>query len=127
MKSYKDRNLSLLKVIPSPIGSYEHKIETPELTFLGANDQPDFGDVTIWFYADEHTIELKSLKQYFYDWRNIHVSYERIINCMWNDIMDTFQPDRLRIEIKFNTRGGISSKLTIDSADPLRADDITLT
>ena len=115
MRSYKDRDESLLKTIPSPKGAYEHKIDAPELTFLGANKQPDFGRVTIWFYADKYAVELKSLKQYFFDWRDIHVSYERIINCLYDDLMETYEPTRLRIEIQFNARGGISSKVTIDS------------
>jgi 7-cyano-7-deazaguanine reductase len=115
MRSYKDRDKSLLKTIPSPKSHYEHKIKAPELTFLGANNQPDFGHVTLWFYADKKAVELKSLKQYFFDWRDIHVSYERIIACIYDDIMERFEPERLRIEIEFNARGGISSKVSMDS------------
>lgn len=115
MRSYKDRDKSLLKTIPSPKGAYEHKIDAPELTFLGANKQPDFGHVSIWFYADKSAVELKSLKQYFFDWRDIHVSYERIINCIYDDMMEVYSPKRLRIEIEFNARGGISSTVVIDS------------
>ena len=126
MKSYKDRDITALKSIPSPKGQYEHKIETPEFTFLGASGQPDFGQVLIWFYADEKAIELKSLKQYFYSWRNLHVSYERAINCIYDDLMDTYEPDRLRIEIVFRPRGGISSRLSADSAWPWPSDQISI-
>lgn len=115
MRSYKDRDKSTLKSIPSPKESYEHTIETPEFTFLGASGQPDFGHIKIWFYAKDVAIELKSLKQYFYDWRDIHVSYERVINCIYDDLMEVFSPDRLRIEIDFKPRGGLSSSVCIDS------------
>ena len=115
MRSYKDRDKSLLKIIPSPKGDYEHKIDTSEFTFLGANNQPDFSHVKIWFYASDSAIELKSLKQYFYDWRDIHVSYERVINCIYDDLIEVFSPQRLRIELEFNPRGGISSTVVIDS------------
>ena len=115
MRSYKDRDQDLLKSIPSPQEAYEHKIDTPEFTFLGASGQPDFGNVVLWFYAKEKAIELKSLKQYFYDWRDIHVSYERVINCIYDDLVEVYDPARLRIEIEFKPRGGLSSSLTIDS------------
>lgn len=115
MKTYKDRDKSLLKSIPSPKEPYEHFIETLEFTFLGAGGQPDFGHIKIWFYAKEMTIELKSLKEYFYSWRNIHVSYERVINCIFDDLVEVFRPDRLRIQIDFKPRGGLSSSVCIDS------------
>jgi len=115
MRSFKDRNKSILKAIPSPKGAYEHRIDTPEFTFLGAGEQPDFGNVLIWFYADKSALELKSLKQYFYDWRDIHVSYERVIDCIYDDLIEVYSPERLRIEIEFKPRGGLSSKVVIDS------------
>ena len=115
MRSYKDRDKTLLKAIPSPKGSYDHKIDTPEFTFLGAGGQPDFGTVTIWFYANNKAVELKSLKQYFYNWRDIHVSYERVINCIYDDLLEVYDPSRVRIEIQFKPRGGISSTVVIDS------------
>ena len=34
---------------------------------------------------------------------------------MYDDLMEVYKPDRLRIVMEFNARGGISSKLTIDS------------
>lgn len=101
--------------IPSPNGAYEHKIDTSEFTFLGASGQPDFGHVVIWFYAGKNAIELKSLKQYLYSWRDIHVSYERVINCIYDDLSSVYKPARLRVEIDFKPRGGLSSSLVIDS------------
>ena len=67
------------------------------------------------FYADKKIIELKSLKQYVYQLRDIVVSYERLINIVYEDLMKTYEPERLRIVMVCNPRGGISSKLTIDS------------
>ena len=60
-------------------------------------------------------IELKSLKLYVYQLREIIVSYERLINIIYNDLMEVYEPERLRIVMICNPRGGISSKLTIDS------------
>ena len=39
----------------------------------------------------------------------------RLINIIYDHMMVEFEPDRLRILMICNPRGGISSKLTIDS------------
>lgn len=115
IKRYEDRDVSTLETIPCPQSSFEHKLDIPEFTFMGSSDQPDFGHIKIWFYADKKTIELRSLKKYIYQWRDIRVSYERVINCIYDDLIQTYEPSRLRIEIVFKPRGGISSTLIIDS------------
>ena len=47
--------------------------------------------------------------------RDIVVSYERLINIFYDHLIDAYEPDRLRLTMIFNPRGGISSKLTVDS------------
>lgn len=107
---------SLLKSIKNPSKKpYEIKIKAPELTFLGVKDQPDYGKLYLIFYPNDKIIELKSFKLYLQQYRNKVLSYERLINVIYNDIIQVYQPYRIRIIIDFNTRGGISSRLTIDS------------
>ncbi len=109
-------NPSILKSIKNPSrDGYEINIKVPDLPFLGEKDQPAFGTVHIIFYPGESVIELKSLKKYFFDFRNRFISYERLINVIYNDLMSTYEPSRVRLVMTFNPRGGISSKLTIDS------------
>lgn len=115
MSTYMSRDYKILKSIIGPESQFEHKIDIPEFTFLGAGGQPDFGNITIWFYANKKHIELKSLKQYIFQWRDTLVSYERVINCIYEDLLQVYDPDRIRIEIVFKPRGGISSTLVIDS------------
>ena len=55
------------------------------------------------------------MKQYSYHLRDIVVSYERLINIVYDHLMEVYDPHRLRIVMICNPRGGISSKLTIDS------------
>lgn len=115
-KLYDKIDPSTLKAIPNPSkGAYEIKIKIPEFTFLGVHDQPDFSTVYITFYPKKKVIELKSLKLYVYQLRDIIVSYERLINIFYDHMMQTYDPERLRVVMVFNPRGGISSKLTIDS------------
>lgn len=114
-KTWKHIDDTILKSMPNPAKGYEQKISIPEFTFLGAAQQPDFGVITIWFYGKDKTIELKSLKEYIYQYRDIIVSYERLIDVMYTQLIKVYEPERIRIEIDFMPRGGISSKMTADS------------
>ncbi len=114
--TFKDIDKTLLKSIPNPSKeAYEIKIKIPEFTFLGVQNQPDFADVYLTFYPKKRIIELKSLKLYVQHLRNIVVSYERLINVFYDHLMEVYEPDRVRLTMICNPRGGISSKLTIDS------------
>ncbi|MDG5800567.1 preQ(1) synthase [Marinilabiliaceae bacterium ANBcel2] len=124
VKTYKEINPELLKSLPNPSGeAYEIKIKIPEFTFLGVKEQPDFADVFITFYPKKKIIELKSLKHYVYHLRNITVSYERLINVFYEHMMQVYEPERMRVVMAFNPRGGISSRLTIDSDWKVRGGD----
>jgi 7-cyano-7-deazaguanine reductase len=116
MKRNWSKNRNLLKSISNPSkDAYEIKMKVPELTFEGVRGQPDFAHMYLTFYPGSKVIELKSLKEYFFAFRNQVYSYERIINVIYDDLMSVFEPERLRIVIICNPRGGISSKLTVDS------------
>tara|TARA_Y100001938_G_C8052858_1_gene412802 strand:+ start:1004 stop:1429 length:426 start_codon:yes stop_codon:yes gene_type:complete len=120
MKSNKTRNWAknreILKSIPNPSkDAYEIKMSVPELTFEGVRGQPDFAKLYITFYPGDKVIELKSLKEYFFAFRSQIYSYERIINVVYDDMMAAYEPTRLRLVMVCNPRGGISSKLTVDS------------
>ncbi len=107
---------TILESLPNPSKeAYEAKIKIPECTFLGVKEQPDFASIYLTFYADDKIIELKSLKKYIFQLRDIVVSYERLINIVYDHLMEIYKPQRLRIVMVCNPRGGISSKLTIDS------------
>jgi len=116
IKLYKDIDQSILKAIPNPSKeAYEIKIKIPEFTFLGVKEQPDFATVFLTMYPSDKIIELKSLKQYSFHLRNIVVSYERLINIFYDHLIETYEPERLRVSMICNPRGGISAKLAIDS------------
>ena len=116
MKKYDTIDKTILKSLPNPSeGAYEIKVKIPEFTFLGVKEQPDFADTYLSFYPKDTIIELKSLKQYVYQLRDVVVSYERLINVFYDHMMDVYQPARLRVVMVFNPRGGITSRLTIDS------------
>lgn len=106
----------LLRRLPNPTADgYEQKVHIPEFTFMGVGSQPDFGEVLLTFYPARWTIELKSLKVYKESFRNDVASYERLANVMFEDLMEAYEPLRLRLMMRMRPRGGIASALTIDS------------
>ncbi len=116
IKTYEAIDSDLLVSLPNPSeAAYEIKIKIPEFTFLGVGEQPDFAQIYLTFYPGSKIIELRALKMYVYQLRDIVVSYERLINIIYDQLMDVYEPDRLRIVMNCNPRGGISSHLTIDS------------
>ena len=107
---------SLLQSLRNPSSErYEVEIHCPEVSFLGKADQPDFACVDIRMVPGERVIELKSLKRYLFSLRNALMSYERCVNVLYEDLMETYRPTRLVVQIELRARGGISSKLTIHS------------
>lgn len=116
VKTYKYIDKSILKSLPNPDKrAYEIKMKVPECTFLGVQEQPDFAEVYMSFYPGNSIVELKAMKLYFSHLRNIVVSYERLINIVYDHFMEVYEPDRFRLVMICNPRGGISSKMTIDS------------
>ena len=66
-----NKNREILKSISNPTrDAYEIKMKIPELTFEGVRSQPDFAQLYITFYPGDKVIELKSLKEYFFAFRN---------------------------------------------------------
>jgi 7-cyano-7-deazaguanine reductase len=115
MKLWKNIDISILDSLPNTAVGYEQRITIPEFTFLGKHNQPDFGSIKLWFYGQDKTIELKSLKNYIFQYRDTVISYERCIDVLYKHLMETYQPVRLRVQIDFRPRGGISSCMTADS------------
>ena len=104
----------LLEALPNRVSTrYRVRIETAELTFLGAPAQPDFARLVIDYIPGDRLIELKSLKQYIGEFRNRHLSYERIANVIRDDIDAVFAPRSLQVTLSFQPRGGASTTVTI--------------
>ena len=116
-KLYSDIDSSMLKSIPNPekVKPYEVKIKQPEVTFLGVYNQPDFATLYVLMYPNGKIVELKSFKEYLQQYRDVVISYERLVNQIYDHMKEVYTPERLRLVLDCNPRGGISSRLTIDS------------
>ena len=114
MKSYNDVDKSVLKTIKNPSKwKYTNIHNVPEITFLGSEEKPDFAELSITIVYRNDLIELKSLKEYFFQWRDVHVSNERFICVVYEHIMSVYNPSLLELKIITKPRGGISTTIML--------------
>jgi 7-cyano-7-deazaguanine reductase len=88
-------------------------ISQPEYTSLcPMTGLPDVGCVTIRYCPNERIIELKSLKYYLLQYRNVGIFYEHIVNRILEDLVQVLEPKRMAVTGDFTSRGGITSSVT---------------
>jgi len=93
---------------PSPQRDYVIQFQVPEFTcHCPLTGQPDFAHFTIDMIADRLCVELKSLKMYFWSFRNEGAFHEKVTNTILDDIMAATDPRFIRITAKWYVRGGI--------------------
>lgn len=72
--------------------------------------QPDFARIEILYAPDKKMVESKSLKLYFFSFRNNGEFHEDVTNRIFNDLWTLLQPKYLRVFGNFAPRGGIAIK-----------------
>ncbi len=93
---------------PNPDRDYTIRIETPEFTCLcPKTGQPDFAVITIEYIPDQLCVELKSYKLYIWSYRDQGAFHEAVTNRILDDLVNACQPRWMKVEAKFNVRGGI--------------------
>ena len=68
--------------------------------------QPDFADITIRYIPDSKIVESKSLKLYFWSFRDQGIFHEHVSNQILDDLVRTLQPRWCEVETNFAVRGG---------------------
>ena len=100
---------------PAPDRDYVIRFEIPEFTCnCPLTGQPDFAQFTIDLVADRLCIELKSLKLYFWSYRNEGAFHEKVTNAILDDIVAAAKPRYARISAKWNVRGGIYTSIVAE-------------
>ena len=103
-----------LVTFPNPARDRDYWIrhECPEYTALcPVTGQPDFGTIVIRYVPDRLCVELKSLKLYIWAFRNEGHFFEQVTNQILDDLVRALAPRRLRVEGRFNVRGGITTRV----------------
>ena len=73
---------------------------------------PDYGCITIRYRPNSKIIELKSLKYYLLQYRNVGIFYEHVVNRILDDLVGKLDPKRMEISGAFTSRGGITTTVS---------------
>jgi 7-cyano-7-deazaguanine reductase len=93
---------------PAPERDYRIHMELPEFTCLcPMTGQPDFATLLLDYVPDRTCVELRSLKLYIWSFRNEGAFHEAVTNRILGDLVRAVRPRYLRLEARFNVRGGI--------------------
>ncbi len=106
-----------LQVFPNPASERDYVIrfDVPEFTCLcPLTGQPDFAHFTIDIVADKLCVETKSLKQYFWSFRNEGAFHEKVTNTIVSDLVRAIAPRFIRIHADWFVRGGIRTYVTVE-------------
>ena len=115
---YGERLIEESKIIcfenPNKKRIYEISIDLPEFTckcpFSG---YPDFAKLYIFYQPNTKVYELKSLKLYINNFRDMRISHEEVVNRIMDDLIDAGRPHWIHLNAVFNPRGNVSMKLDI--------------
>ena len=100
---------------PRPARDYVIQFECPEFTCLcPKTGQPDFATLRIEYVPDALCVELKSLKLYLWSFRDEGAFHEAVTNRILDDLVAAVAPRRLRVEGRFNVRGGITTTIVVE-------------
>lgn len=97
---------------PAPERDYRIHMEIPEFTCVcPMTGQPDFATLVLDYVPDRRCVELKSLKLYVWSYRDEGAFHEAVTNRMLDDLVRATQPRWMRLESRFNVRGGITTSV----------------
>ncbi len=85
-------------------------ISQPEFTSVcPMTGLPDFGTIDIRYTPDRRIVELKSLKYYLLQYRNVGIFYEHVTNRILDDLVSVLQPKMMEVTGRFTSRGGLTT------------------
>ncbi len=92
---------------------YEIEITMPEFTSVcPKTGLPDQGTLTLRYVPDKLCLELKSLKMYTLEYRNLGIFQENVVNRMLADVVKAARPREATLVGEFSPRGGVYTKIT---------------
>ena len=102
-------------VNPAPERDYRIQFVVPEFTcHCPLTGQPDFAHFTIDMVCDKLCIELKSLKMYFWSYRDQGAFHEKVTNTVLADIVKATRPRFVRVTARWYVRGGIYTNVVAE-------------
>ena len=90
-------------------------MQIPEFTCLcPMTGQPDFATLYLDYIPDKACVELKSLKNYIWSFRNEGAYHERVTNEMLDTFVAALKPRYVKLTAKFWVRGGIFTNVVAE-------------
>ena len=110
-----------LETFPNPelARDYTIRMRIPEFTCLcPRTGQPDFATLHLEYVPDALCVELKSLKNYIWSFRDQGAFHEAVTNSILSDLAHLLRPRFMRLTAEFNVRGGIFTTVVAEHRDP---------
>ena len=99
-------NANLLNT--KPIEKQEHFLMSNLLkSNCPITNQPDWGSIYIYYFADKKEIKEESLLNYIVSYRNHNEFHEECCERILFDLVNKIQPRKIIVLCKYNRRGGI--------------------
>src|SRR3954469_23094090 len=107
---------------PSPGRDYQVQFVFPEFTSVcPVTGQPDFATITVRYVPDALCVEMKSLKLYYFSYRNKGIFYEAVTNTILDDLVAVLKPRKMTVVGDFAVRGGTAGTVTVEYEAPRAA------
>ncbi|HET6248768.1 MAG TPA: preQ(1) synthase [Tepidisphaeraceae bacterium] len=110
---------TILEAFENPKSSRDYQIQFvfPEFTSLcPVTGQPDFATITVRYVPDRLCVEMKSLKLYYFSFRNKGIFYEAVTNQILDDLVEVLKPRKMTVIGDFAPRGGTAGTITVEYA-----------
>ncbi len=105
--------LPAIETWPNQYSQYEIEIVMPEFTSVcPKTGLPDHGTLRLIYTPLKRCLELKSLKMYALEYRNLGIFQENAVNRFLADVVKAADPVRATLVGDFAARGGISTRIT---------------
>src|SRR4051812_27858421 len=108
---------SILDTFANPRKDRDYTVEFvfPEFTSLcPVTGQPDFATIIVRYVPDKLCVEMKSLKLYYFSFRNKGIFYEAVTNQILDDLVATLKPRQMTVIGQFAVRGGTAGTVTAE-------------
>ena len=118
-----DEPRSILEAFENPRVDRDYQIEFvfPEFTSVcPVTGQPDFATIIVRYVPDRLCVEMKSLKLYYFSYRNKGIFYEAVTNTILDDLVAVLKPRRMTVIGQFAVRGGTAGTITAEYEAPSR-------
>jgi 7-cyano-7-deazaguanine reductase len=105
-----DHKFPAIETFANQFPAYEIEIDVPEFTSVcPKTGLPDFGTVWVRYMPDQRCLELKSLKEYINEYRNLGIFQENVVNQILEDVVKAAKPVWGEVRGQFRPRGGIGT------------------